>query len=79
MFKRVRWTSMGYLAGLGTSYAVARKVKQQAERLAPPEVARRSLDRVRTAVGEGREAMKAKERELRDQYDPPVVRPVRKR
>lgn len=79
MFKRVRWTSMGYIAGLGTSYAVARKVKQQAQRITPPEVARRSVDRVRAAVEEGRDAMLAKEAELRKQFDPPAVRAVRKR
>ena len=79
MFKRVRWTSLGYLAGIGTSFAVARKVKQQAERLAPPEVARRSAERVRGAVADGRHAMRVKESELRKQYDPPAVRAVRKR
>ncbi len=77
MFKRARWTTMGYLAGLGTSYAVAKKVKQEARRLAPPEVARRSADRVRDAVSEGRSAMKSKESELRSLYDPKPVRAVR--
>ncbi len=77
MFKRARWTTIGYVAGLGTSYAVARKVKREAQRFAPPEVARRSVDRVREAVAEGRDAMSKKESELRKQYDPRPLRAVR--
>ena len=70
MFKRARWTTVGYVAGLGTSFAVARKVRRQAARLAPPEVARRSSERVRSAIEDGRVAMQAREAELRRAYDP---------
>jgi hypothetical protein len=62
---------------VGTSYALARKVRRQAARLAPPEVARRSADRVRSALDDGRVAMQAREAELRRAYDPPAVRPLR--
>ena len=79
MFKRARWTTVGYVAGLTTSYAVARKVKREAQRLAPPEVARRSVELVRDAMVEGRLAMASKESELRKQYDPKPVRAVRQR
>jgi hypothetical protein len=77
MFKRVRWTTLGYVAGVGTSWAVANKVRKEARRLAPPEVARRSADRVRDAVHEGRSAMRDREASLRREFDPAPVRPVR--
>ncbi len=79
MFKRARWTTMGYVAGLSTSYIVARKVKREAQRFAPPQVARRSVELVRDAVAEGRTAMVSKESELRKQYDPKPVRALRSR
>jgi hypothetical protein len=69
VFKRVRWTALGYVAGVGTSYLVARRVKRTLSAFTPPEVARRSADRVRDAVTEGRTAMRARESELRREFD----------
>jgi hypothetical protein len=68
MFKRVRWTALGYVAGVGTSYVVARRVKRTLSSYAPPEVARRSAERMRTAVNEGRVAMREREAELQREF-----------
>jgi hypothetical protein len=77
MFKRVRWTAIGYVAGVGTSYLVARRVKRTLSAYAPPEVARRSADRVRDAMADGRAAMRAREAELRREFgDRPRLRSV---
>ena len=77
MFKRVRWTTLGYVAGIGTSYAVARRVRRTMERYTPPELARRSGERVRDALADGRAAARAREAELqRDFGDRPRLRAV---
>lgn len=64
----MRWTMFGYAAGLGTSYAVARRVKRSLAQLTPPEVARRSSRRVRDALTDGRAAMRAREAELQREF-----------
>jgi hypothetical protein len=76
MFKRVRWTAIGYVAGLGTSYAVARKVKREMAKLGPQHVGQQVSGRVRAAVTDGREAMRSREAELRKGYDPRLLRAV---
>lgn len=72
MFKRAFWATVGYGAGLGTSYWAYRKARAAAQRYVPTEVASRVGDYtsglgrdVRAAVSEGREAMTAREEELR--------------
>ncbi len=72
MFKRVRWTTFGYMAGVGTSYAVARKVKREVTKLGPQQV----TDRVKAAVADGRTAMREREHQLRREYDPRSLRAV---
>jgi siroheme synthase (precorrin-2 oxidase/ferrochelatase) len=76
MFKRVRWTAVGYVAGLGTSYAVARKVRREVRKLDPQHVGQQVGERVRAAVADGRDAMRARETELRRGYDPRPLRAV---
>jgi hypothetical protein len=70
--KRVFWLTVGYGAGIGTSWYAARKVKAAARRYAPEALTDRlsgtvtgiSRD-VRAAVSEGRSAMREREAELR--------------
>lgn len=74
--KRVTWFVTGAAAGAaGASYAT-RKVKQTAAQLAPSNVARGAVHRVRQggrqvvdAVREGRSAMRAREDELKARRD----------
>jgi hypothetical protein len=72
MFKRARWLTAGFVLGLGSSYAVARQVRRTVQRYTPPRVADRignsaaNLRRDMTAaVGEGRDAMREREADLR--------------
>jgi hypothetical protein len=72
MFKRVRWVSAGFVLGLGSSYAVARRVRRTVQRYTPPQVADRlgtsaanAGRNARAAVVEGRSAMRAREADLR--------------
>ncbi|MEO6122107.1 MAG: hypothetical protein ABIR32_00250 [Ilumatobacteraceae bacterium] len=72
MMKRVTWFVSGAVAGVaGTGYA-KRKVKATAAQLAPVNVAKSAVAKVRDrrndvveAVRDGRQAMKAKEAELK--------------
>ncbi|MCU1426425.1 MAG: hypothetical protein JWL83_425 [Actinomycetia bacterium] len=72
MFKRARWMTTGFVVGLGSSYAVARRARRLARRYTPPQLADRvagtadSLRRdVHAAVHEGRAAMHDREADLR--------------
>jgi hypothetical protein len=72
MFKRLRWLTTGFVLGLGSSYAVARRVRRMVMRYAPPELVDRlggSAANVRrdvnAAVTEGRDAMRVREAQLR--------------
>lgn len=80
MIKRVTWFVSGAVAGIaGTGY-VKRKVKATAAQLAPVHVAKSAAAKVRErghdvkeAVRDGREAMKAKEAELKARLDGTAV------
>jgi hypothetical protein len=72
MFKRVRWVTTGFVIGVGSSYAVTRRLRRAVQRYAPPELAERvggtaaTLRRdVSAAVHEGRRAMRSREADLR--------------
>jgi hypothetical protein len=72
MIKRFVWLCIGFVLGLGSSWAVTRKVRRVVARYAPAQVADRWNDNVhsfrrdlRTAVAEGRSAMHEREAELR--------------
>jgi hypothetical protein len=76
MMKRVTWFVGGVAAGAVAAGAAKRKVKSVANELAPVQVAKRAGGSVRSqgqrvtdAVREGRQAMRAKELELRARLD----------
>ena len=77
MLKRVRWMAMG----AGVAVWGRRRVRQWAQTHTPPEVAARAAKRstemagrkvteVRSAFAEGRQAMRDREAQLREQLDP---------
>ena len=79
MLRRLVWLLLGIGVGLGSSFWVARRVKQTAARYSPPRLADdatnavRKLGRdLRLAMQEGREAMLKREAELRNEL-PHVV------
>lgn len=86
--KRTFWTSVGYGAGLASSVYVQRRVRKVVRRVAPAEVrqvaatrssaiagkARNAGDNVVGALREGRAAMRATERDLRDEFGRPGSR-----
>jgi hypothetical protein len=74
MLKRVSWFVTGAVAGIAGAGFAKRKVKQTAAQLAPANIAKSAAGKVREkahdvadAVRDGREAMRAKESELRVQ------------
>ncbi len=76
MMRRLTWFAAGAAAGAAGSHYAARKVKRTAQQLAPTNLARATARRIRNrgvvvadAVREGREAMRAKEAELRARRD----------
>ncbi|HEV7686945.1 MAG TPA: hypothetical protein VGQ80_10260 [Acidimicrobiia bacterium] len=80
MLKRLRWIVMGMGVGASASVWAQRKVKLLLRSYTPPEVATRAAKRgsdaagrtageVRTALAEGRQAMRQREAELRHQID----------
>lgn len=77
MLKRVRWMAMG----IGVAVWGQRRIKSWAQSHTPPEVAARAAKRsteaagrkvteVRSAFAEGRQAMRDREAQLREQLDP---------
>ena len=76
MIKRLFWLGVGFLLGLGSSFAVTRRLRRAAARYAPAEVVERwggqahALGRdVRAALTEGRDAMRTREAELRAELE----------
>jgi hypothetical protein len=69
VFKRLFWLVVGFTLGLGSSWAVTRRLRRIARRLAPPDVVDRWSGNVRSAVSEGRTAMRAREVELNSSFD----------
>ena len=66
MFKRLFWLVVGFTLGLGSSWALTRKLRRMAARYAPTEVADRWGGTMRAAVDEGRAAMRSREAELKE-------------
>ncbi|MGI9033338.1 MAG: hypothetical protein ACR2HY_06595 [Acidimicrobiales bacterium] len=71
MFRRLFWLATGMAAGVGSSFWVARRVRQTVSRYSPPQVAsrgsravRRFCDDVGAAVADGRRAMRQAEADL---------------
>ena len=76
MMKRVTWFAAGMAAGAAGSAYATRKVKKTAQALKPTNVARGAVNKVKAkgsdiaeAVREGRDAMRAKEAELKAERD----------
>ena len=72
MIKRVIWLGFGAVIGASGSYWANRRVRQIVDRYAPEEVRHRVQDRVRTASGhvrtavsDGRAAMREREAQLK--------------
>jgi hypothetical protein len=70
--KRLFWLAVGYGAGIGSSVYATRKLKAAAARMSPEGVTSRvsasvtgTVREVKAAVAEGRDAMHAREDELR--------------
>ncbi len=68
MFKRLFWLLVGFALGLGSSWAVTRRLRRMVQRLAPPDVVDRWSDNVRSAVAEGKTAMRTREVELKSSF-----------
>ena len=68
MIKRLWWLTVGFALGLGSSWALMRRVRRVAQRYVPADVAERWGTSVRAAVSEGRDAMRAREAELKRGY-----------
>ena len=69
MFKRLFWLVFGFVLGIASSWAVTRRVRRIMERLAPTDVVDRWSDNVKSAVSEGRSAMRTREVELNSGFD----------
>ncbi len=75
--KRVFWLTVGYGAGLGSSWYTARKVRAAARRYTPEGLGERvgdTVETVRAAAVEGRAAMRRREMQLRAGLDAPASR-----
>ena len=69
MFKRLFWLVVGFGLGIGSSWAVTRRVRRLAQRFVPADVVDRWGDNLRSAVSEGRSAMRTREIELNSSFD----------
>ncbi|HTD51190.1 MAG TPA: hypothetical protein VK771_11350 [Acidimicrobiia bacterium] len=69
MFKRLFWLIVGFALGIGSSWAITRRLRRVVQRLAPADVVDRWSDNVRSAVSEGRLAMRTREVELKSSFD----------
>ena len=70
--KRVFWLTVGYGAGMGSSFYAARKVKNAARRYTPDGLTERvggTVETVKAAAVEGRAAMRRREMQLRAELD----------
>jgi len=68
VFKRLFWLVVGFACGIASSWAVTRRLRRVVQRLAPADVVDRWSDNVRSAVSEGRTAMRAREGELNSSF-----------
>ena len=79
MLRRVFWLFLGVGVGMGSSLWVTRRVKQVAARYTPERISSdmassvRTLGRdVRLSIKDGREAMRQREAQLRDDEPSPA-------
>jgi hypothetical protein len=66
VIKRFVWLNVGFALGVGSSWAIMRRLRRVASRYAPTGVVDRWNTNVRAAVAEGRDAMRAREAAYRD-------------
>ena len=66
MIKRFVWLNVGFVLGVGSSWAIMRRLRRVATRYAPSGVVDRWNTNVRAAVTEGRDAMRAREAAFKD-------------
>lgn len=78
MLKRVRWIGTGAVLGAGGSIWAQQALRRRVRRLRPDSLARRAVEGARTlgadvggALGEGRQAMREREAELRARLGQP--------
>jgi hypothetical protein len=69
LFKRLFWLLFGFSLGVASSWAVTRRVRRIVQRLAPADVVDRWSDNVKSAVSEGRNAMRTREVELNSNFE----------
>jgi len=69
LFKRLFWLLVGFALGIGSSWAVTRRLRRVAERYAPADVVDRWSETVRSAVTEGRTAMRTRESDLNSSFE----------
>lgn len=69
MMKRLTWFVGGAAAGIAGASVAKKKVKAVASEISPSNVAKKTTNRVREAVNEGKRAMRSKEAELRARLD----------
>jgi len=81
VFKRIFSTSLGLGIGLLVGAYVVRRLDEASRAVAPTNLAQQAgraaggaAERLRTAAAQGRQAMAAKETELRSAYDVPSLR-----
>ncbi|MDP9072262.1 MAG: hypothetical protein M3N68_13470 [Actinomycetota bacterium] len=81
MFRRLFWLVLGAGFGFGLSFWLMRVVRQTAARYSPDrlsadlaQAARGLGEDLRRAAAEGRDAMRDREAQLRDQLQPPSLR-----
>ena len=74
MFKRVRWMGTGFAAGVGATVYTEYRLRKAAIRYTPGAIAEQAATRARglrenvaAAITDGREAMRSREAQLRDQ------------
>jgi len=65
VIKRLFWLLVGFALGLGSSWAITVRLRRVARRYVPAEVVDRWGGTMRAAVHEGRDAMRARETELK--------------
>jgi hypothetical protein len=65
MMKRLTWFMGGAAAGVVGASVTRKKVKAAAAELSPANLMHKAADRVRDAVADGKQALKAKQIELR--------------
>jgi hypothetical protein len=66
VIKRFVWLNVGFLLGVGSSWAIMRRLRRVATRYAPVGVVDRWNNNVRAAVSEGRDAMRAREEAFKE-------------